>query len=305
MQLSGVLLPLTTPYRGERIAPELLVENIARYEEAGVDGYLILGTTAEAVLLEDEEKLALLRAARSVIPPAKPLLAGVGLESTAATIRLAHAAADCGASLLLVLTPHYFKTHLGNAAQIAFFTAVADAARRPVLLYDMPFCTGMVLSSEAIAKLSAHPNIAGLKDSGGDLAHLREVLARVPRSFQVLCGNAAIFQPALEAGAAGGILAAADVYPEPMLAIARAMREGRTDDARRMHERMRPAAKLAVSDFGIAGVKAAMDLRGLHGGDVRRPLLPIEDVARRALRDETEALVREKLLPGLRLRRAP
>lgn len=298
MRLSGVLLPLTTPFGEDgRIAPDRLRANIERYDAAGVSGYLVLGTTGEAILLEIPEKLALLKAARAAIPAGKPLLAGVGQESTQGTIQLARQAADCGVDLLLVLTPHYYKSQMGDAAQIAFFTAVADAAPLPVFLYDMPPCTGIVLSTNAVAQLCAHPNIHGIKDSSGNLPHLIEVLGRVPGDFQVLCGNATAFQPGLEAGAKGGILAAADVFPEPMLAIAGAMAAGRLDEARSLHTRMLPACKLAVSDHGIGGVKAAMDVRGLYGGPVRGPLLPAIAQARRDLDAATQRLVQEGLLP--------
>lgn len=298
MRLSGVHLPLTTPFDDAgRVAPDRLRANIERYEAAGVSGYLVLGTTGEAILLEHAEKLTLLKAARAAIPAGRPLLAGVGQESTAATIRLAREAADCGVDLLLVLTPHYYKSQMGDAAQIAFFTAVADAAPLPVLLYDMPPCTGIVLSTEAVARLCQHPNIVGIKDSSGNLPHLKEVLSRVPSQFQVLCGNASAFQPGLAAGATGGILAAADVYPEPMLAIARAMAVGRTDEAAALHDHMLPASKLAVSDHGIAGVKTAMGLRGLHGGAVRGPLLPANAQAQRDLAESIQRLVAEGLLP--------
>ena len=290
MNLAGIFPPLTTPFADGRVALDALAANIARYQRHHLAGYLVLGSTGEAALLSDEDRVAILRVARAAIPPERTLIAGVGLEGTEATIRLAEAAAACGADALLVVTPSYFRAQMGEAALVRHYTAVADAAPRPVLLYNVPQFTGVVIPPAAVARLAAHPNIAGLKDSSGDLGWLLAVLASVPPSFRVLCGAANVIQPALAMGAAGGILALADVAPEPCVALFELQRGGRADDALALQRRLLPAISLLVGRLGVAGVKAGMDERGLAGGPVRPPLLPLGETDRAAVRECLTAL---------------
>jgi 4-hydroxy-2-oxoglutarate aldolase len=290
LNLAGIYPPLTTPFVDGRLAADLLAANIARYQRHRLAGYLVLGSTGEAALLDDGERLAVLRAARAAIPGDRTMIAGVGLESTAATIRLASAAAECGADALLVVTPSYFRAQMSEEALVRHYTAVADAARRPVLLYNVPQFTGVTIPPAAVARLAQHPNIAGLKDSSGDLAWLAAVLAAVPPMFRVLCGNASVIHAALAAGAVGGILALADVAPEPCVALFELQRAGRTEAAIALQQRLLAAADLIVGRLGVAGVKTGMDERGLAGGPVRAPLLPLGPGERAAVRECLTAL---------------
>jgi 4-hydroxy-2-oxoglutarate aldolase len=285
MNLAGIFPPLTTPFVDGRVAADLLAANIARYQRHRLAGYVVLGSNGEAALLDDEERLVVLHAAREAIPRDRLLIAGVGLESTAATIRLAGAAAGCGADALLVVTPSYFRAQMGEAALVRHFTAVADAVFCPVLLYNVPQFTGVTIPPAAITRLAEHPNIVGLKDSSGDLPWLLAVLTAVPPSFAVLCGNARIVQPALAAGAIGAILALADVVPEPCVALYELQRAGRIEPALALQKRLLPAVALLASRWGVAGIKAGMDERGLAGGPVRPPLLPLADADRASVRE--------------------
>jgi 4-hydroxy-2-oxoglutarate aldolase len=290
MNLAGIFPPLTTPFVDGHFAADLLAANIARYQRHRLAGYVVLGSTGEAALLDDDERLAVLRCAREAVPADRALVAGVGLESTAATIRLAAAAAEAGADALLVVTPSYFRAQMDEAALVRHFTAVADAAPRPVLLYNVPQFTGVTIPPTAVARLAAHPNVAGLKDSSGDLGWLLTVLAAVPPAFAVLCGNARIVQPALAAGAIGAILAVADVVPEPCVALYELQRAGRSEAALALQKRLLPAVALLASRWGVAGIKAGMDERGLAGGPVRPPLVAIADGERAAVRECLTAL---------------
>ncbi len=301
MDLSGIFPPLTTPFENGDACPGRLAENIARYEAQGFAGYLVLGSTGEAAFLEEAEKVALLRAARAAIPARRRLLAGVGLESTRGTVRLARAAADCGADAVLVLTPHYFRSRMTAEVLLRHFEAVAEASPAPVLLYNVPAFTGVVIPPAVVASLAAHPNVVGLKDSSGDLGWMLDVLSRVPPAFQVLCGSAFAIQPALAAGAVGGILAAADALPEPFVALYESYRAGDDATAQSLQKRVMAAARTLVSGYGIAGIKAAMDLRGLHGGVPRPPLGPSSEADRAAIRTLLEDLVAQGLLPSVPL----
>ena len=301
MNLSGAFPPVTTPFdeRG-RVDTGALAANLARYEVHGAAGYLLLGSTGEAAYLEEEEKLEVLCAARRAVTAGRVLMAGVGLESTAATIRLAALAADCGADLALVITPFYFRSRMSDEALRRHFEAVAEASPIPILLYNVPKFTGLVLPVAVAEALSKHPNVAGLKDSSGDLEWMRDLLQRVPASFQVLCGSVSIFAPALALGAVGGVLAAADAVPEPLVELFRAHVVGDAGRARELQAAVVETGRRIVDAAGVPGIKAAMDLRGLSGGAPRPPLLPASSDERGSIGRELARLVDEGVVPELR-----
>lgn len=301
MNLSGVFPPVTTPYdeRGQ-VDTGALAANLARYEAHGATGYLLLGSTGEAAYIDEEEKLEVLRAARRAVPAGRILMAGVGLESTAATVRLAKLAADCGADCALVITPFYFRSGMSEEALRRHFEAVADASPIPILLYNVPKFTGLVLPVAVAEALAKHPNVAGLKDSSGDLDKMREVLDRVPASFRVLCGSVSAFAPALALGAVGGVLAAADVIPEPLVALYRAHVNGDAGRAGELQAAVTETGRRIVDAAGVPGIKAAIDVRGMSGGPPRPPLLPVSREERESIRRELARLVDEGIVPALR-----
>lgn len=297
MNLHGVLLPLTTPFAGEAVDTARLADAIARYEAHGLAGYLLLGSTGEAALLDEDEKVAVLAAARTAIPAARTMLAGVGAESTGATIRLARKATDAGADALLVLTPFFFRSRMTADALVRHFNSVADASPVPILLYNVPVYTSLVIPPAVVGMLASHPNVIGLKDSSGDLPWMLDVLTRVPATFQVVCGAALAFLPALTSGAVGGILAIGDAFPELAVRLFRYHSEGHMAKALALQKELVASTRLVVGSHGVAGVKAAMDLRGLAGGDPRPPLLPLAGIDRAAIATEIDRLVDRGLLP--------
>lgn len=300
MPLDGPILPLTTPFLDGKVALDRLRHNLALYAADGPGGYLVLGSTGEAALLDQREKLRVIRAAREAIPPSAPLVAGVGLESTAATIGMAGIAADAGADLLLVLTPHYYGERMDDPALTAHYLAVADASPRPILLYDVPRFTHVQLSVDAVAALSHHERIVGIKDSSADTDRLSRLLWRVRSGFQVLCGHHAVLPEALRLGIRAAVLAAADVLPEAFVRMHRLAGAGSWSEARELHEAVLPASELCVCRLGVPGIKAAMDCRGLFGGAPRAPLLPVSEEARVLVRRELEKLVDHGILGSAR-----
>jgi 4-hydroxy-2-oxoglutarate aldolase len=283
VRLRGIIPPLTTPFETGAVSGARLRENVERYRQAGVHGFLVLGSSGEAPLLDEDEKIELLRAAREAIPGELPLLAGTGLESTAATIRLCHVAADCGADAALVVTPHYYAARMDEQALRRHYLEVADASTLPLLLYDVPKFTHVQIPSALVAALARHDNIIGIKDSGGNLERLAGLVAAVPADFAVICGSHRIFAAALRAGVRAGILAAANPLPEAWVALSGLVEAGRDGEAQRLQDDVAELADLAVSRLGVAGIKAAMDLRGMYGGSPRPPLLPLQAAERSGL----------------------
>jgi len=258
--------------------------NIDKYLDAGIEGYLVLGSNGESVYLEHTEKLKLIEAARKRVPSSRTLLAGTGVESTQATITLTKEAADRGVDAVLVKNPFYFKPQMTSDVYLAHYTAVADASPVPVIVYNVPVFTGVSLPSKLVIELSKHPNILGMKDSSGDVKSISEVVWNTDGSrFQVMAGAAATLFPAMTAGARGGIIAIACAAPKQALALYRAFASGDYGKAGAIQRIIAPAAGAVTQSNGIPGLKSAMELQGFEAGLPRRPLLPLKQDQREEL----------------------
>lgn len=184
---------------------------------------------------------------------------------------------------MLVRTPSYFKSQMTADALVAHFRAVADASPVPVLLYNLPGVTGITLTVPIVAALADHPNIVGMKETSPELERLGQCVQLRDRTFAVLCGWAPVAYPALASGAAGAILAVANVLPAECVSLFELARTGRHAEALALQQRLTPIAQLVTSVYGVAGLKLALEMRGFHGGPVRGPLQPAPAQARDAI----------------------
>jgi 4-hydroxy-2-oxoglutarate aldolase len=276
LSLEGVFAPLTTPFAADGgLALDRLVDNVSKYNQVPLAGYVITGSTGEAVMLTRQETERVWIAAREAAAPGKILIAGTGVDSTAETIARTRRAAEEGYAVALVKTPYYYKPMMTPAAQEVHFRCVADASPIPILIYSMPPFTGITVEADLAARLSSHPNILGIKDSGGSAERTGAIVRQARAGFQTVVGSAHIFADSLAAGALGGILALACVLPELCLELYAAHRQGDAARARALQEIIAPLARTIVSKYGPAGVKHAMDQRGYYGGPARLPLLPL------------------------------
>lgn len=276
LTLGGLMVPAVSTFnaRGD-LDRAAFQSNLDAYLSHGVDGVLVAGSSGESALLDDDDRRALLGWARERIPTDKWMLAGIGSESTRQTIARAHDAKAAGATAVLVVSPHYFLKRMTEGALLSHFRAVADASPLPVMLYNIPVYAHVVLSPALVHALSQHPNVIGMKDSAGNLPVLAQYLEAQSASFRVMTGSGATVVPALNAGAAGAILAIA-LYAGPAVRLmVDAARAGRATEAAAMQVRLAPIATDIGGAMGPAGIKAAMDLVGLHGGPTRSPLLPV------------------------------
>lgn len=280
MDLGGVLVPTTTPF--DPVTGELdivgLRSNLRALLDAPVRGIVLCGSTGEAVLLDEDERLRLLEAARSIIPSDRLMVAGTGAESTRATLRLCEMASDCGADAVLVMPPAFYRGAMTPAALREHYRRVADGSPVPVIVYQVPLkLSTLDLPTGLVAELSAHENVVGIKDSRGDLGLLGDLVDQGREGFQVLVGNGAMLYAALEVGAVGGILAVANLAPAASAALHAAFAEGRTAEAGRLQEKVGPVHKEIVGGYGVPGIKRALDLLGLRGGDPRPPIMPLPE----------------------------
>jgi 4-hydroxy-2-oxoglutarate aldolase len=299
MDLSGVFIPAVTPFlpgTGELDLPSMQ-GNLRRWAEHPVQGIVLAGTTGEAVLLDEAERVALVRAAAEVLPDEILLTVGTGLESTRATVRLTRAVAEAGAQAVLVQPPAYYKGAMSPEALREHYRVVADASPVPVIVYQAPLrMSTLDLPTGLVAELSHHPNIAGIKDSRGKLELVGELVDQCREGFQVLVGSGAHLYPGLEVGAVGGILAVANVAPGASGVLFQTWQAGRSSEAGRLQERLGPLHHDLVAGVGVGGVKAALDLLGYRGGDPRPPLRPLPESRRIEVR---KILVRAGLLSDL------
>ncbi|HEX5473641.1 MAG TPA: dihydrodipicolinate synthase family protein [Vicinamibacterales bacterium] len=274
MDLRAVFPPMPTPFRGDEVDERAIASNVARWMTTGLGGIVALGTNGEAALLDEEESDRVVAAARQAVPAGRVLIAGVGRESTKGTVAAARRAARLGADAVLVRTPSLYKAQTSVAALESHYRAVADDSPVPVLLYNYPALTGVQLTPAVVANLSTHPNVAGMKETSADGGQFADVAGVVPDRFTLLAGSAPGFYPALCAGARGGILAVACILPEVCIRVLELTRQAQYGEALALQQRLTPIARAVTSVFGIAGLKAAMDLRGYTGGPPRSPLLP-------------------------------
>jgi 4-hydroxy-2-oxoglutarate aldolase len=178
MLIEGIYAAVTTPfYPDERIYFRKIEANMARYSRSLLAGMVVLGSTGEAVMLDDTESREVLRASAEAAAPDKVLIAGVGRESVGATVSLAEAAAAFGYDAVLVRPPSYYAGQLTAAAVLNYFRSVADRSPLPLLLYNIPKCVPYQIPVEIIAELADHPNIIGIKDSSGSVERIEATVA--------------------------------------------------------------------------------------------------------------------------------
>lgn len=277
IDLGGTFFPVTTPF--DPVTGELDVvayrSNLRHWFQSPVRGILTAGSTGESVFLEDAERITLLEAARDVIPAEAILIAGTGAESTRQTIRFNREAADAGADAVLVSPPAYYKGAMTPEVLARHYRTVADASPVPVLIYQVPLrLSTLEFPTGLVAELSRHANIVGIKDSRGKLELVAELVEATENDFQVLVGSGAILYGGLEVGAVGGIVAVGLLAAAEAAGISVAYGEGRMAEAGRLQERIAPLHNAIVGGMGVPGVKAALDVLGLHGGPPRAPLAP-------------------------------
>ena len=272
-ELNGIFAPVTTPFRGDDVAVDRLGENLRAWSVGPLAGFVMLGSTGEFPLLSDTERDRVLVTAREAIPRTKLFLAGTGADSTRQTIVRTKRAAEIGADVAVVVTPHYFTREFSHpAAQARHYLTVADAAPIPVMLYNFPRNTGINLEPATVARIAVHPNVCGIKDSSGLIPQLAQTIEQTPKSFHVLTGSATGLLPSLAIGASGGVLALALIAARELCEIYALARQGRWDEARGIAPRVAVAERGVSGPYGIGGLKAALDLQGFYGGPCRAPL---------------------------------
>jgi len=207
MLLHGIFPPITTPfYPDGAVYYKKLEANVERYSKTPVAGIVVLGSTGEAILLSDQERRDVLKAALAAAAPNKVMVAGTGIESAIETLRLTEYAAALGYDAAMVRTPHYYKRQMLPANVLAFYRTVADQSALPIIIYNFPQATGYDISAEVVIELAEHPKIAAIKESSGNLEKVKKMVEgtrQVKRAATVTETFDAVTPRMLKAAASG------------------------------------------------------------------------------------------------------
>lgn len=281
MKLHGVFAPLTTPFEANgSLALTRLHDNVALYNKTGLAGYVSNGSTSESVLLKWEEVYRVWETVRESATANKILIAGTGAESTAETIEHTQRAAKIGYAAALVRTPSFYKPAMNEHTLAEHYLRVADVSPVPVMVYSVPIFTHVTVEASLISRLAHHPNIIGIKDSSGNVEGVAAIIAAAPKHFQTLVGSAATLYESLQAGAVGAILALADAIPDLCSEIYESSHAGDRAKASMLARKLVAPSQMLGAQYGIAGLKYALDRLGYYGGPPRAPLLPVDERAR-------------------------
>ena len=274
-KLSGVFTPVVTPFQNDQVELNFLRENLQKLNESDLAGYLALGSNGEFKSLNDKEQIQILEVFAETKGD-KVVMVGTGCESTRETIEKSKIAAKMGFDYVSVLTPHYFAKRIDASTLKDYYTRIADSIDIPVLLYNAPgFTGGVAIPPQTVSELSKHPNIVGMKDSA-PTGPAKFLAALDPdEDFSILAGSANFFYPSLILGATGGTLSVANSMPDICCELYSLFQQGKFDQAKKLHFKIARINQVTSGPWGVAGVKAAMDIRGFKGGPPRHPLKEI------------------------------
>jgi 4-hydroxy-tetrahydrodipicolinate synthase len=280
VEIGGVITAMVTPFAEDRSVDEAAARKLARrLIDNGCHGLVLAGTTGESPTLDDEEKLALLRAVRDEVGPDVLVICGTGSYDTRHSERLSAAAADNGADAVLAVTPYYNKPNFRGIK--AHYEAVARAAGIPVVLYNIPSRVVVNLSPEQLAELGQIENIVAVKQANDD--ELQPI-----DGLRLLAGNDGTFLPTLEMGEAGGVLVASHLVGREMREMYDAAQAGDLDRAREIDEGLRPIYEM-ISRVNPIPVKGALELLGICSSRARLPIVEANESEREEIRRVLEA----------------
>jgi 4-hydroxy-2-oxoglutarate aldolase len=294
-KLNGIIAPITTPFVNDEVSYEKLKSNIEKLNHKGLSGYVVLGSNGETVFLTRDEKIRLIANVREHTFPDKVLIAGTGTDSIKETISLTNDAAKNGADYALIITPSFFKSDMEHSTFINYYLVVADAVKIPVVIYNVPKFTNVNIHTETVAELSEHNNIVGIKNSSEDVEQTKNFISNTPNDFSAFVGTGSVLLQGLKDGAVGGILALANIAPTECIRIQELFDLRKLEEAEVLQKKMVNVNKTITATFGVAGLKAAMDMVGLCGENPRLPLNPLDDPAKQVLKN---ILIEASLIEG-------
>jgi 4-hydroxy-tetrahydrodipicolinate synthase len=286
--LSGAMTALVTPFRAGAVDTRALADLVEAQIAAGIHGLVPCGSTGEAATLTHEEQVVVVREVVRVARGRVPVIAGSGSNSTAEAIRLTRGAEDAGADAALLISPYYNKPTQEGIYR--HYVAVAEATKLPIIVYNIPGRTASNISAETMGRLSRVPNITGVKEASGSLAHVIDIIAAAGPDFGVYAGDDILTLPIMAAGGKGVISVTANVAPREFADLATALLDGDLERGRALMHRLLPLVSALMGlEVNPIPVKTALALMGRCAEEFRLPLTCMGSATRAKL----EAVLRE------------
>jgi 4-hydroxy-tetrahydrodipicolinate synthase len=276
MRFSGVWLPIITPFKDGEIDYAGYERLVDHYVRAGVSGVIPLGTTGESPTIDEAETEALVELTVATVAGRVPILIGVGGNDTRKVVKAVKRLQQHAVQGVLSVCPYYNRPSQDGMRE--HFTRVAEATDRPILIYNIPYRTGVNLTNETLLALAQVPNIAGVKDSSGLIAQSLELLRQRPPGFAVLTGEDAFFYTMLAHGGDGGILASAHVETATFLSVYERMAANDHQGALKAWSRLEPMVPLLFKEPNPVPIKHCLWRQGLiASAECRLPLTRVSD----------------------------
>lgn len=283
-KLAGIFVPISTPFsENEEVDYNALRENLARYAESDILGYLALGSNGENRSLSEYEKEQVLKTIVSGKKTGQVVIAGAMYDSQRDTEHFLERASGLGADFGLVLSPGYFRKQMSDEILFRYFSTLADRVRLPILLYNAPGFCGVTLSTNLVERLARHPNIVGMKDSAE--TGIANFLKFNSLDFWVCAGSANFLFPAMMLGSPGGTVSLANSFPKIACQLFQYGQARDETNGLPLQERVTRINRAISGGYGVSGVKAVMNIVGFKGGIPRRPLLPLSPAEIDSLRN--------------------
>ena len=285
---TGMATALVTPMTANGVDYEAFGRFIDFQLENGINALVAVGTTGESATLLPHEQKEVIRFVVERVAGRVPVIAGAGTNNTLHVLEYAKAACEVGADALLVVTPYYNKAT--QSGLVAHFTAVADTATKPVILYNVPGRTGCNLLPDTVAKLAEHPNIVAIKEASGNMAQVVELIAKCGDKLDIYSGEDALTVPMMSMGAAGTISVLSNVVPQESVAMTDAALRGDYLVASEWQCKLLPLINALFSQVNPIPAKAAVAAMGFGEEYLRLPLTPMEEPFRSRMLEEMKKL---------------
>lgn len=287
--ITGSMVALITPFREDgSVNYEKLRELVEWHIQEQTDAILVLGTTAETPALTVTEEDEIARISIETAAGRVPIIVGSGSNNTMIAMEQSIKYEKMGADALLVITPYYNKTN--KAGMVNHFYTVADAVNIPIYVYNVPGRTGVSLTYEALAEISKHKNIVGIKEASGDMSFITKISRLINDDFNVYCGNDDISIPLMSMGGAGIISVLANILPRQTHEMAMAYLEGDVKKAAEMQKYYLDFINALFIETNPIPIKEAMNLVGMNVGGYRMPLCPMEEDTKAKLIETMKAI---------------
>lgn len=283
----GIWIPIVTPFRNGSVDLDAAQRLAVDFADSGVHGLVVCGTTGEAAALNEDEQAAMLCAVHEAVGSRCPVVMGIGGSDTRAAVEKAGRYNQYDVAGFLISPPSYVRP--SQQGILLHFQAISAATDRPIILYNIPARTGVDIETETIMSLSADPHFVAIKNCGGNLSQLTDLINTT--SLKVLCGDDALLFPTLCLGGHGAISAAAHIRPDLYVDIFDLVRSGKVKQARAVFNAMLPLIRILFSEPNPGPLKAALAMQGRIREELRLPMTPISRTGREKLASVMEQVM--------------